>query len=136
MRLPSAGDEETLTPNLTPMIDVLLVIALFFMGAARFSEDEQSLDLDLPGVSRAAAPAAEQQLVIEVPADGPLQFAGRTVPEESLDAELIAARESGAAVVTIRGAHDAAHGRMTQVYEACRAAGIHKVAIAVRGPQR
>ena len=136
MRLPSAGDDEPQGPNLTPMIDVILVIAIFFMGAARFSEDEQSLDLDLPAVSRAATPAAEERLTIEVPADGPLQFAGRTVEEESLDAELIAAREAGAAVVTIRGAHDAAHGRMTRVYEACRAAGIHKVAIAVRGPQR
>jgi len=136
MRLPSAADGETLTPNLTPMIDVLLVIALFFMGAARFSENEQSLDLDLPSVSRTATPAVEEQLVIEVPADGPLQFAGRPVPTESLGTELIAAREAGAAVVTIRGAHDAAHGRMTHVYEACRSAGIHKVAIAVRGPQR
>lgn len=131
MRLPSAGDDEPQGPNLTPMIDVILVIALFFMGAARFSDDERAVDLELPTATGAEA-AAAAAIVIEVPAAGAVQLGGRPVAADALDAELLAARAAGTTTVTIRGASDAAHGRMTKVYEACRAAGIPQVAIAVR----
>lgn len=131
MRLPSAGDDEPQGPNLTPMIDVILVIALFFMGAARFSDREQAIDLDLPAATEAAA-APATALVIEVMAAGMIQLEGRPIEAGTLGAELLAARAAGATTVTIRGATDASHGRMTQVYEACRTAGIPQVAIAVR----
>jgi biopolymer transport protein ExbD len=36
-------------------------------------------------------------------------------------------------VVMIRGERDVSHGRMTEVYEACRGAGVRHVAISVRG---
>lgn len=116
---------------MTPMIDVILVIALFFMGAARFSDREQAIDLDLPAATEAAA-APATALVIEVMAAGMIQLEGRPIEAGTLGAELLAARAAGATTVTIRGATDASHGRMTQVYEACRTAGIPQVAIAVR----
>lgn len=131
MRLPSAGDDEPQGPNLTPMIDVILVIALFFMGAARFSDSEQAVELDLPTAATASA-APEAAVVIEVLAAGGVQLAGRPVAADALAAELLAARAAGTTTVTIRGAKDATHGRMTEIYEACRAAGIPQVAIAVR----
>ena len=131
MRLPSAGDDEPQGPNLTPMIDVILVIALFFMGAARFSDHEQAIDLDLPAAIEASA-ASASALVIEVMAAGMIQLEGRPIEADALGTELLAARAAGATTVTIRGETDASHGRMTQVYEACRTAGIPQVAIAVR----
>lgn len=131
MRLPSAGDDEPQGPNLTPMIDVILVIALFFMGAARFSDHEQAIDLDLPTATKASA-APASAVVIEVMAAGMIQLEGRLIEADALGTELLAARAAGATTVTIRGETDASHGRMTQVYEACRTAGIPQVAIAVR----
>lgn len=131
MRLPSAGDDEPQGPNLTPMIDVILVIALFFMGAARFSDSEQAVELDLPTAATASA-APPAAVVIEVLAAGGVQLAGRPIAADALAAELLAVRAAGTTMVTVRGAKDATHGRMTEIYEACRAAGIPQVAIAVR----
>ena len=69
--------------NLTPMIDVLFLLIIFFMVATTFGDLEQSVDLQVPEVTNAGdnqAPA--QPLVINVFADGHLEFEGATVSIE------------------------------------------------------
>jgi len=47
--------DEDPAPNLAPMIDVILVLTIFFMCATKFSGDERKFDLDLPQADAAAA---------------------------------------------------------------------------------
>jgi len=133
MPLVRLSDDEEPAPNLAPMIDVILVLTIFFMCATKFSGDERKLDLDLPQAGRAAAAAESPPTVIEVDADGALRLAGEPVAVGDVAARLAAvtARRPEAGVL-IRGARAVPHGRMTEVYEACRAAGVRQLAIAVR----
>ena len=39
--------------NMTPMVDVILNLLIFFMLGSRFAEDERQLDIQLPSVSHA-----------------------------------------------------------------------------------
>jgi biopolymer transport protein ExbD len=134
MPLVRLTDDEETAANLTPMIDVILVLTIFFMCATKFSADERTFDLDLPSADHAAAVAARQPEVVEVEGGGTLRLGTETVNIDELTGRLRARRtDVPDLVVMIRGARDVSHGRMTEVYEACRGAGVRHVAISVRG---
>jgi biopolymer transport protein ExbD len=133
MPLVRLDTEEDPTPNLAPMIDVILVLTIFFMCATKFTSDERRFDLDLPKAGAAAAAAEGRPEIVEVEASGAVRFAGEAVEVESLAPRLTAIRAARPDLaVTIRGERAVPHGRMAEVYEACRAAGVSRVAIAVQ----
>lgn len=133
MPLKTATPEEP-TLNLTPMIDVILTLILFFMVAAKFTEEERSIDLQIPAVSdRAAATTAPKPKIVNVFPDGRILLGAQPVNLEELESEIAAARNQyNKLSVLVRGDRGASHGRMTDVYDACRRAGVAEVAISVR----
>ena len=137
--LRSTTDDEP-TPNLAPMIDVILVLTIFFMCATKFSGDERQFELDLPEVGGAPVVDAARPEIVEVAADGPLRLGPDEVTLVELATRLTAARAAQPDLaVMIRGEQAVPHGRMAEIYEACRGAGVRHVAISVRtrpGPTR
>jgi biopolymer transport protein ExbD len=133
MPLVQLADDEEPAPNLAPMIDVILVLTIFFMCATKFSGDERKFDLDLPQAGAAAPVDGARPEVVEVEASGRLRLAGDEVGMEDLHARLRALRaDRPDLAVMIRGENAVPHGRMAEVYEACRVAGVRQVAISVR----
>ena len=129
------ADEEP-APNLAPMIDVILVLTIFFMCATKFSGDERTFDLDLPAAGGAAAAAPARPEIVEVQASGAVRLGAVDVPEGELAARLEAVRATRPDLtVMIRGERSVSHGRMAEIYEACRTAGVRNVAISVRPGQ-
>lgn len=129
---PRFSESDDPSPSLTPMIDVVLVLTIFFMCATRFSGDERQFDVELPSVSAAPAVTAVSPELLEISASGDVSFAGETLPLEEL-ASRLAQRQAGRPEmsVLIRGDRAVAHGTMAEVYEACRLAGIRHVGISV-----
>jgi len=126
-------DDEDPTPNLAPMIDVILVLTIFFMCATKFSGDERQFELDLPEVGGAPVVDAARPEIVEVAADGPLRLGPDEVSVAELATKLTAARAAHPDLaVMIRGEQAVPHGRMAEIYEACRGAGVRHVAISVR----
>jgi len=74
MPLVRLSDEDDPTPNLAPMIDVILVLTIFFMCATKFSGDERQFELDLPEVGGAAVVDSARPEIVEVEADGALRL--------------------------------------------------------------
>ena len=74
--------------SLTPLIDVVFILLLFFMLASSFL-DLNAIDLDAPAEG-AGTSSAQGALLIEVRLDG-VRFAGRYMPLEDL-ADLVAER--------------------------------------------
>jgi biopolymer transport protein ExbD len=133
MPLVRLSTEEDPAPNLAPMIDVILVLTIFFMCATKFSGDERQFELDLPQAGGAAVVDAARPEVVEVGADGALRLGPDDVSLAELGTRLTAARGVQPDVaVMIRGEQAVPHGRMAEIYEACRAAGVRRVAISVR----
>jgi biopolymer transport protein ExbD len=122
------------TLNLTPMIDVILVLIIFFMVGTKFAEEERSLELQIPSVStRNAAMTAPEPRIINVHRDGRVVLSGQDVTLDELKERLAAARAQYRRLsVLIRGDKQASHGQMTQVYDACKQAGIAELAISVK----
>ena len=133
MPLVRLSDDEDPAPNLAPMIDVILVLTIFFMCATKFSGDERKFDLDLPPADAAAAVDGSRPEIVEVEAEGDVRLGGETLAIEELRPRLAAIREANPDVaVMIRGERAVPHGRMAEIYEACRGAGVRRVAISVQ----
>lgn len=125
--------QEEPTLNLTPMIDVILTLILFFMVATKFSEEEQNIDVNLPKTSKSAAKTAQtaSPKFINVKADGGILFGNRPITLPELTQQLKTLRTQSKNIqVVVRGDANATHGRMSEVYEAIQAAGISGMGIA------
>jgi biopolymer transport protein ExbD len=124
--------QEEPTLNLTPMIDVILTLILFFMVATKFSEEERNINVNLPKTSKSAASAqSASPKFINVKSDGGILFGNRPVTLPELTQQLKTLRTQSKNIqVVVRGDANATHGRMSEVYEAIQAAGISGMGIA------
>lgn len=126
--------DEAPTLNLTPMIDVLFLLIIFFMAGTKFTDWESRLNLKLPQVSQdgALAPAPEKR-VVNVYQDGRITFDRDFVTMNELTQRLTAAkREYGGLGVVVRGDAEGAFQHVASVLGACRDAGITDMGISVR----
>ena len=57
--------------SITPLIDVVFLLLIFFLVSSRFSEEERELDLNLPSVTEALpATAQPDEMVVNVDKEG------------------------------------------------------------------
>ena len=70
----SSGDD---APNLTPMIDVVFLLLIFFLVAARFDEQERELPANLPQVVSAEPLAMTTDLIVNITKGG--KFKGNAI---------------------------------------------------------
>jgi biopolymer transport protein ExbD len=120
--------------NLTPMIDVVFNLIIFFVLGTKFIDLEHNIDVHVPKVSdvQALTPAPEKH-VVNVFRDGQIALDNRLVTAEELQAELRAARGQYAELgVIVRGDADGAFQNVATVLNACRQAGVSDMGISVR----
>lgn len=136
MPLKVTRDDE-LTMNLTPMIDVVFLLIIFFMVGSRFSEiseAERDITLSVPAVSKVETlTQPPRNRVINVYADGKITLDKQLVTLAELAQKLVAARkEYKQTSVVIRGDGKALHQSVADVLATCRQAEIIDMSIAVR----
>lgn len=84
MRIP-ADDNDNSAMNLTPLIDVVFLLLIFFLVATRFDQEEKELSIRIPDVYKARPiSAGPKELVVNVNADGDYIVVGETVDETQL----------------------------------------------------
>lgn len=136
MPLKTFQDEQP-TLNLTPMIDVVFLLIIFFMVGTKFAEWESKLTLKVPQVKQAGALApAPEKRVVNVYRDGQIAIDQDFVTAEELVARLVALKQqySGAGVI-VRGDSEGAFQHVATVLGACRDAGIADLGVSVRAAQ-
>ena len=127
--------DEPLFINLTPMIDVILTLLIFFMAATKLYDwDEQKLDVSVPQVS-SAKPLTElpDDIVVSISKDGTVSLNEDTVELTELRRRLVIARKNFSEQgVKIRADGRITHQRVADVMSACHASGIGRIVFAVR----
>ena len=120
--------------NLTPMIDIIFLLIIFFMVGTKFSELERKIGLDIPSVSDSGAlTAAPAKRVVNVYRDGSLTLDQTPVTLEQLTNTLSSAqRQYHDLGVLIRGDAAGQFQRVAEVLNACKQAGIVELGISVR----
>jgi biopolymer transport protein ExbD len=121
--------------NMTPMVDVVLCLLVFFMVATRLYDwDESEFRVQVPQVG-SAAPLTEapDDLVLTIVGPGRVEMLGQSFGLVTLGAELRSARERYAdQAVQVRGDAGLTYQDVADVLSACEEAGIANVRLRVR----
>ena len=124
--------------NLTPMIDIVFLLIIFFMVGARFSELEQKFDVDLPTATPMETISRQPDpIVVSVSRSGDLAFNGTGVTVSELRQKLTAARDAWAdQPVLIRGDGEGRFQAVIDVMDLCRELQIRRFSLAFQPVER
>ncbi|MBN2216485.1 MAG: biopolymer transporter ExbD [Pirellulales bacterium] len=133
MPLKTHMDEQP-TLNLTPMIDIVFLLIIFFMVGTKFTELERKIGLEVPQVTdHGTLTAAPEKRIVNVYRDGTITLDREPVTLDQLTQRLAAARAEYAELgVLIRGDGEGPYQNVANVFNACKHAGINQLAISVR----
>jgi biopolymer transport protein ExbD len=118
--------------NLTPMIDIVFLLIIFFMVGTRFSEIEQQFDVELP-TAAAVEPLSRQPdaIVVNVTRSGQVSVKGEGLSLEELQQRLESARKAWSEqAVLIRGDGEGVYQAVIDVMNVCHKAKIHRFSLA------
>ncbi|WP_175452561.1 ExbD/TolR family protein [Thiohalomonas denitrificans] len=116
-------------PNLTPLIDAVFLLLVFFMLTSHFVREE-ALNIDLPVAESGEATGEDDQLEVIINAQGRFLMNDHVVDPEALEATLRRALEQREnRVVRIRGDRGADLGSAVKVLDTARKAGAEAVDI-------
>jgi len=108
--------------DLSPLIDVVFLLLIFFMVSTRF-KDDQGLDLTLPG-SESRQQAKEEHLTILIDKNGIISLAGEEISEEALAGKITSLLpDYEDKTVVLRVDKSVNHGRVVAVMDAAKKSG-------------
>jgi biopolymer transport protein ExbD len=134
VRVPSFPRRGQVGINMTPMIDVVFLLIIFFLLSSHLVKQEAQMDLPLPAADSGEEPDSQsQRLTLNVTAEGTLLLAGRHVDPAELPDRLRQARaEHGDDVeVRIRSDRRVPYRAISPILLACARAGLWKVTFGV-----
>lgn len=122
MRLPTST-EDSESPNLTPVIDVVFLLLIFFLVATRFDQEERELDVELPEVVQAQPIAMTQGLIINITREGTFKVVSQEYDESQLQALIREAKKNNPhQTALIRGDGESALKHAARVMSLCNRA--------------
>ena len=121
--------------NMTPFIDIMLVLLIIFMVTSSIAPDS-GLDVELPeiqGSSRDNSPSSETAVIVTLLRDGSSAVQGIGVPLEELENAIKKAlEEKKTGLVILEGDRLSQLGNAVFIMDLARRAGAVKIAIATK----
>ena len=120
--------------NVTPLVDVMLVLLIIFMVTAPMMQ--QGVDVDLPKTTTQPIRMTDEPLVMTIQKDGKILLGKQEVPEAELEAKLSAIFENmDPKELFLRADQAVPYGRVARAMAAAREAGATKLGM-VTEPER
>lgn len=124
--------------NLTPMIDVVFLLLLFFMVGSHFGKPEGRIEVSVPGVGelRSMTRVPDERMV-EITDIGLITLDNTVVSEQQLAERLRYAQSQYPDMkVAVRGDGQASFQRVAEVLQVIRSSGVQQMGIAARSNRR
>ena len=120
--------------NVTPMVDVMLVLLVIFMVTAPLLT--VGVQVDLPKAKASVIPGDDEPLTITVDAEGNIHVQETELQLDFLAPRLIAITDANPDVrIFVRGDKSVDYGRIMQVMGTINTAGFKKVALVAELPR-
>lgn len=117
-----------ITIDLTPVIDMVFNLLIFFLVATSFHQTEREMKIALPQASSAGPISAMlKEIVVNVDAEGRTIVSGRAIAAEDLRTmvkEAVAVNPEQK--VTVRGDRTTAYANVVAVLDICKGGGIQE----------
>ena len=128
-------DDEAITGiNVTPLVDVVLVLLIIFMVTARYIVKE-TIEIELPRAAHGGE-TVQKTFALMLTKDGKLFLNGAETDDAGLQRAVAEAKGRGEDVQAILGADKAAtHGSVTHLLDVLKGAGVVKFAIQIQKDQ-
>ena len=117
--------------NVTPLVDVMLVLLIIFMVTAPLLAS--GIKVNLPGARTAEPLEAKNPVVVVVAKDGAVSVGKDPVGRDQLAATVKARLSDSNGVVQLRGDRDASYGAVVSVMDELAANGVTRIAIVSSG---
>ena len=128
---PHHDDELKAEINVTPLVDVVLVLLIIFMVVTPLLKQEVPIELPLAEQSRGAEDAG--QVTVSLAADGRRLINGEEVPAEALVERLTAMyAERPEKTIFLEADRSLSHGQVVDLMDDCRAAGIVQIGVVTK----
>ncbi|MFN8370982.1 MAG: biopolymer transporter ExbD [Bacteriovoracaceae bacterium] len=131
-KMNNSDDQEEVVAdiNMTPLIDVMLVLLIIFMVTSSISL-ESGLKVDLPKTNTKTESEQGNVVIVSLNDHGELSVQGEKVTTEGLKEKIaIALKDSKSSTVILEGDQKASLGRAIEIMDLAKAAGAEKFAIA------
>lgn len=124
--------------SLTPLIDVVFLLLIFFLVTSKFDEEERRLPIDLP-VATSATPMTQRprEVTVDIDREGSLFANGQRVDLAELEATLrrAVANNPTNQTVVIRADAEVAFQPVVTVMDMCNATGVSEYTVTTQeGP--
>ena len=118
---------EHISADLTPIIDVVFLILIFFMVSSTFKKEELALMLTLPDVNSATQEIQKEDINIELSVDA-LALKGEKITFEALDASFAKVTEK-TKPINVRIDKDVTYQRVTKLLDLLNKHGLNNLAL-------
>ena len=135
MAMSSNGNKGLLSDiNVTPLVDVMLVLLIIFMVTAPMMT--RGIDVKLPETTAKPLPQKKEHIQISISKKGEMWLDNLPVDVGSLKAELVNLKKSGkTAQIILRADRDVPYGVVAKVMAAAKEAGIDNLGL-VTAPEK
>jgi biopolymer transport protein TolR len=121
--------------NMTPLIDVMLVLLVIFIITAPLMTS--SLKLDLPKTEAATPSAAPAFIALAIDGQGQLFFGDETLPREQLQQRVAAAAKSNPLLeVQLRADRAVPYGQVAELIGLVQQAGLTRIGFVTEAPAK
>lgn len=114
--------------NLTPLIDMVFLLLIYFLLTAHFIEEE-GIGVRLP-TAASRVERQDREVAVALDRDGAVFLDGGVVGLDELEARLRRAAAQGEITVVVRGDREVALQAVVSVMEAAKVAGAARIVVA------